>query len=98
MRVRMVQDSVVTDDTGHFLHVCTNFVRHACCHCVYDVISAFTIRRVCAQLLQGSARNVVNGMQKFGVIGLQVANIGDASTNAVGAHCVQHEVDRMARK
>ena len=89
MRVRKVQESVVSDDIGHFLLVCTNFVRHACCHFVHDMISAFTIRLVCAQLLQGSARNVVNGIQKFGLIGFEVANIGGTAINAVDAHCVQ---------
>ena len=89
MRVRKVQESVVSDDIGHFSLVCTNFVRHACCHFVHDMISAFTIRLVCAQLLQGDARNVVNGMQKFGVIGFEVANIGGTAINAVDAHCVR---------
>ena len=47
------------------------------------------IRLVCAQLLQGDARNVVNGVQKFGVIGFEVANIGGTAINAVDAHCVR---------
>ena len=51
MRVRMVQDSVVLDQNGHFLHLCTNFVGHACGNFLFDVIIPLTIRRVCAQLL-----------------------------------------------
>ena len=37
------------DQHGHFLHVWTNFVRHACCHYLFDMIIPLTIRGVCAQ-------------------------------------------------
>ena len=73
------------------------FVRHACCHFVCDMIAPLTIRRVWAQFVQRSARYIVNGLQKFGVVVLEVVHVGDASTDAVDARCVQYAVDRVTR-
>ena len=65
----------------------------------------FTIRRVCAQFVESSARYILNGMQKFCVIGFEVVRIGSHQRRGC-ASCTlcheradaQYEVDRMARK
>ena len=60
--------------------------------------------KVCAQFVQSFARYIVNGMQKFGVIGFEVVRIGSHQRSGcalftlcderAGVQCV---VDRMAR-
>ena len=89
----MVQESVVLDQTDHFLHVCTNFVRHACCHSSVGHRYAVDHPKGLRPILQKHCKICRRRLALVGGGG----SGGDAAINAVDAHCVHCVVNVWVR-